>query len=100
MSTNALSILGALTPETMADEIINKWARYKTARSSWENEMVEIRNFAFATSTRTTEVNASQFNNSTTIPKLAQIAMNLKANYSAHLFGNSYGGKVVPFDPD
>lgn len=100
MSTNALSILGALTPETMADEIINKWARYKTARSSWESEMVEIRNFAFATSTRTTEVNASQFNNSTTIPKLAQIAMNLKANYSAHLFGNPDWVQFEAFDTD
>ena len=100
MSTNALSILGALTPETMADEIINKWARYKQARTSWESEMVEIRNFAFATSTRTTEVNASQFNNSTTIPKLAQIAMNLKANYSAHLFGNPDWVQFEAFDTD
>ena len=100
MSTDALSILRALTPEVMADEIINKWARYKQARSSWENEMIELRNFQFATSTRTTEVNANAYNNSTTIPKLSQIAMNLKANYSAHLFGNPDWVQFEAFDTD
>ena len=100
MSTNVLSLLQALTPENMADEIINKWVRLKLARNSWESEMLEIRNFAFATSTKTTEVNANQYNNSTTIPKLSQIAMNLKANYSAHLFGNPDWVQFEAFDND
>ena len=100
MSTNVLSLLAALTPENMADEIINKWVRFKLARNSWESEMLEIRNYAFATSTRTTEVNSNQYNNSTTIPKLSQIAMNLKANYSAHLFGNPDWVQFEAFDTD
>lgn len=100
MSTDVLSLLGALTPETIADEVINKWSRLKQARSSWEEEMLEIRNYAFATSTKTTEVNANNYNNSTTIPKLSQIAMNLKANYSAHLFGNPDWVQFEAFDTD
>lgn len=88
MSTDSLSVLHALTPETIADEVITTWARYANARASWESEMIELRNFQFATSTKTTEVNGNDYDNSTTIPKLSQIAMNLKANYSAHLFGN------------
>lgn len=102
MSTNtdALNLLGALTPENMADEIVDAWVRYKMARLSWENEMLELRNYLMATSTTTTEVNANEFSNSTTIPKMAQIAMNLKANYSAHLFGNPRWVQFEAFDDD
>lgn len=100
MSTDALSVLRALTPEVMADEIINKWVQYKLARTSWESEMMEIRNYQYATSTATTEVSANNYNNSTTIPKLSQIAMNLKANYSAHLFGNPDWVQFEAFDRD
>lgn len=83
-----VTLLNALQPEKQADEIINMWTEWKMARTSWEREMLEIRNYLYATSTRTTEVDANDFSNSTTIPKLSQIAMNLKANYSAHLFGS------------
>lgn len=100
MSTNSLGIVEALTPDIMANEIINLWARYKLARSSWESEMLELRNFAFATSTKTTEVNSNDYDNSTTIPKLSQIAMNLKANYSAHLFGSPDWVQFQAFDRD
>ncbi len=99
-NTNAMSVLRALTPEVMADEIINQWARYKLARVSWEGEMLEIRNYQYATSTNTTEVRSAGFNNSTTIPKLSQIAMNLKANYSSHLFGNPNWAQFEAFDSD
>lgn len=100
MSTNALSVLRALTPEVMADEIINQWARYKLSRNSWEAEMLELRNYQFATSTRTTEVRLNNFNNSTTIPKLSQIAANLKANYKAHLFTTPDWVQFQAFDQD
>lgn len=85
---DTVTLLDALQPEAMAKEITNMWMEYKKARISWEREMLEIRHYLYATSTRTTEVDANDFSNTTTIPKLAQIAMNLKANYSAHLFSN------------
>ena len=100
MSTNAMSIVGILTPEKLADEVSLMWTTFKNARISWEAEMLEIRNYKYATSTRTTEVGDAGFNNSTTIPKLSQIATNLKANYDAHLFGNPNWIQFEPFDSD
>ncbi len=100
MTTNAHSIIGLLTPDNMADEISDLWDRYKTARASWEAEMIEIRNYKFATSTNTTEVGDAGFKNSTTVPKLSQIAMNLQANYNAHLFSNPNWAQFEAYNED
>ena len=98
MSTNAQTILAALTPEKLADEISIMWDTYKSARASWEAEVLEIRNYKYATSTNTTENNENNFANSTTVPKLSQIAMNLQANYTAHLFSNPKWAQFEAFD--
>lgn len=100
MTTNAHSMIQLLTPESMADEITVLWDRYKRARSSWEAEMIEIRNYKYATSTNTTEVNQAGYKNSTTVPKLSQIAMNLQANYNAHLFSNPNWAQFEAFNED
>lgn len=86
-NANVMTVIGLLTPEQLADEILLRWDNYRNARQSWEREMMELRSYQFATSTRTTEVGINPFHNSTTIPKLSHIAMNLRANYNAHLFG-------------
>lgn len=99
-NTNVLTVIRALTPDSMADEIVNSWSRFKLARSSWEAEMVELRAFQFATSTRTTEAGQPGFKNSTTIPKLAEIATNIRANSAAHLFGNPHWAQFEAFDKD
>ena len=98
MSTNAQTILALLTPTKMADEISNMWDTYKSARASWEAEVLEIRNYKYATSTNTTEVGTNSYANSTTVPKLSQIAMNLQANYTAHLFSNPKWAQFEAFD--
>ena len=98
MSTDVKTILVALTPDKLADEIISMWDNYKSARSSWEAEMLEIRNYKYATSTKTTENDDNGAANSTTIPKLSQIAMNLQANYTAHLFSNPKWAQFEAFD--
>ncbi len=100
MTTNVHSMVELLTPDTMADEITVLWDKFKAARSSWEAEMLEVRNYKYATSTRTTETGAAGFKNSTTIPKLAQIAMNLQANYTAHLFSNKDWAQFEAFNSD
>ncbi len=100
MNTNVMTLIQALTPDNQADEIINDWARFKTARTSWESEMLELRAFHFATSTRTTESSQPDFKNSTTIPKLAEIATNIRANSAAHLFGNPNWAQFEAFDKD
>ncbi len=98
MSTDVQTILAALTPEKMADEISTMWDTYKTARASWEAEMLEIRSYKYATSTKTTGVGDNPYANSTTIPKLSQIAMNLQASYTAHLFSNPRWAQFEAFD--
>jgi hypothetical protein len=76
------------------------WSTYKNARVDWENEMIELRTFLYATSTKDTQVGMLPFKNSTTIPKLAQIAVNLMANYSAHLFASPEWASFEGFDND
>jgi hypothetical protein len=98
MTTNAQTILQALTPDVMADEISKLWDNYKAARTSWEAEVLEIRNYKYATSTNTTENKANNFSNSTTVPKLSQIATNLQSNYTAHLFSNPKWAQFEAFD--
>jgi hypothetical protein len=100
MTTNVATLMQVLSPEELADEVVNMWTDFKGARTSWEAEMVEIRNYKNATSTRTTEVSGAGFKNSTTIPKLAQIATNLQANYTAHLFSNPNWAQFEAFDKD
>ena len=100
MTTDVHSTVQLLTPDSMADEISTLWDRFKRARSSWEAEMIEIRNYKYATSTNTTEVGQAAFKNSTTIPKLSQIAMNLQANYNAHLFSNPNWAQFEAFNTD
>lgn len=95
---NVITTLKLLTPENIADEISNLYVAYKGARSSWEREVLEIRAFVTATSTQTTENDQNGFSNNTTIPKIAHIATNLKANYAAHLFSNANWIHFEAFD--
>ena len=100
MNTDVMVVLAALTPTVMADEIVDLWSQFKQARTSWEAEMIELRAYMFATSTNTTENSGNNFHNSTTIPKLSQIATNLRANYNAHLFSNPNWAQFDAFDKD
>lgn len=69
--------------------IAGKWSEWDSLRSQWKQEKKELRNFLYATDTRTTTVGKLPWANSTTTPKLTQIYDNLKANYEAALFPNS-----------
>lgn len=100
MTTNVQSLVEALTPEALAKTVVGLWDSYKDARTSWEAEIAEIRNYKYATSTNTTEVGSAGFQNSTTIPKLSNIATNLQANYTAHMFGNPDWIQFEAFDKD
>lgn len=88
MPANSFDVRGALSPDQVADEIAQSWDQWKRDRTSWEENVLEVRNFVYATDTRTTSNNKNPFKNSTTTPKLSQIAQNLKANYTSHMFSN------------
>ena len=78
-----------LAQSYLAGEVSESWDRWKRSRAVWEEERRELRNYLFATDTRTTSTSKLSWNNSTTMPKLTQIRDNLHANYMAALFPNS-----------
>ena len=77
--------VGALR-DNMAAQIANQWESWKNIRAPKEDEWLELRNYIFATDTRSTST--QQWKNSTTTPKLCQIRDNLHANYLSTLLPN------------
>lgn len=89
MAGTPIDIKDLIHPDDLATEIVKKYMSWSDHRSGWLDEKVELRNYVFATDTKTTTNNKNGWSNSTTTPKLTQIYDNLKANYSAALFPNS-----------
>ena len=71
-----------------AEAIATQYSEWNAYRSGWLEEKKELRNYLFATSTKTTSNQRLPWKNSTTMPKLTQIRDNLHANYMAALFPN------------
>jgi hypothetical protein len=72
--------------DALANKITDMWIRWDSARSVWKSNQQELRNYLFATDTRTTSNSKLPWKNSTVTPKLTQIRDNLHANYMAALF--------------
>lgn len=72
----------------VASIIANKWVVWSANRAAWLAEKVELRQYLFATSTRSTTNKQLPWKNSTVTPKLTQLRDNLHANYMAALFPN------------
>ena len=75
-----------LNPDSLAKEIADKWRLWNQLRQPKMEEWKELRNYLFATDTKSTANSALPWKNSTTVPKLTQIRDNLHANYMAALF--------------
>ena len=84
-----LDLHEVINPDQLASQIANQWQEWTSARGEWIEEKKELRNYIYATDTKTTSNGKLPWSNSTTTPKLCQIYDNLKANYSAALFPNS-----------
>lgn len=89
MAGTKLDIHGLVSPDSVAQAIATNWQTWHSNRQVWLDEKRELRNYIFATDTKTTSNNKLPWANSTTTPKLTQIYDNLKANYSAALFPNA-----------
>jgi hypothetical protein len=74
--------------DAAAKEIGGLWDTWNNLRDPWVQELMEVRNFVFATDTSTTSVDSLGWKNKTTIPKICQIRDNLHANYISALFPN------------
>lgn len=86
MAGETLDIDEILDPDNLAHHLISKYMTWDTARQNKVEEWKELRKYVYATDTRTTANQTLPWKNSTTLPKLCQIADNLLANYEAALF--------------
>ncbi|RTL05356.1 hypothetical protein EKK58_08120 [Candidatus Dependentiae bacterium] len=86
MAGTVLDIESIIHPDILASEIANKWMEWNSYRSTWIEQKKELRNYLYATSTKTTANALLPWSNTTTTPKLTQISDNLHANYMATLF--------------
>jgi len=98
MAGTTIELEHLLNPDTLAVEIANRWVEWNTLRDKWLVEKKELRNYLYATDTRTTKNAALPWSNSTTTPKLTQIMDNLHANYFATLFPQQKWMRFEPSD--
>lgn len=86
MAGETIEIEHMLSPDHVATEVANRWREWSNLRTQKVEEWKELRNYLYATDTRTTKNAMLPWSNSTTTPKLTQIMDNLHANYFATLF--------------
>lgn len=83
-----LDLNNIIDKDSLGCAIADMYLRWDTARQPQVTEWAELRKYLYATDTRHTQNSALPWKNTTTIPKLAQIADNLFANYMASMFPN------------
>lgn len=74
--------------DTEAAFIASQWFTLNSNKREQIERWKELRNYVFATDTRTTSNKKLPWKNSTTLPKLCQIRDNLHSNYISALFPN------------
>lgn len=88
MTKKTLDVKAGFGRTNLAQYISYTWQTYHSQRQTAVNLWKELRNYIFATDTRTTTNATLPWKNSTTIPKLCQIRDNLHSNYISALFPN------------
>jgi hypothetical protein len=89
MVGKVLDVEHTLNPDQLAVDISNRFNEWDSYRQGKIEEWKELRNYLYATDTRTTSNSFLPWSNNTTTPKITQIMDNLHANYFAALFPNS-----------
>jgi len=98
MAGTTIEIEHLINPDTLAVEIANRWVEWNTLRQKKLEEWKELRNYLYATDTKTTGNALLPWSNTTTTPKLTQIMDNLHANYFASLFPQQNWMRFEPSD--
>ncbi len=88
MSTKVAELTTVLTQDDASAWVSWLWNEYNSQRRGKIDEWKELRNYIFATDTKTTSNAVLPWKNSTTTPKLCQIRDNLHSNYLSALFPN------------
>lgn len=86
MTGKVLDVSDILYPDALAQRITDYWITWDNLRQPKKRDWEEVRRYVFATDTRQTTNSQNPWKNSTTIPKLCQIADNLYSNYTATMF--------------
>jgi len=89
-----------IDPHALATDISDRWSTWNNARQNKIEEWKELRNYIYATDTRTTANSKLPWTNSTTTTKLTQIADNIHANYFSALFPQQRWFKFQAHDQD
>ena len=100
MAGTTIDIDHFIDPHALATDITDRWTSWNNARRTKIEEWKELRNYIYATDTRTTSNSKLPWTNSTTTPKLTQIADNLHANYFSALFPQQRWFKFQAHDED
>jgi hypothetical protein len=98
MAGTTIEINDIISPDNLAVEISKRWQDWSNLRHKKVEEWKELRNYLYATDTRTTSNAMLPWSNTTTIPKLTQLMDNLHANYFATLFPQQRWMKFEPAD--
>lgn len=98
MARKPLELSKVMKRDNEAEYIAYTWDNYHSQRMPKIEEWKELRNYIFATSTRTTTNAKLPWKNSTTLPKLCQIRDNLHSNYISALFPNDEWLKWEGYD--
>lgn len=88
MARKPLELSTVFQQDSEAKYIAHTWDTYVKQMQPKRDEWRELRNYVFATDTRTTSNKKLPWKNSTTLPKLCQIRDNLHSNYLSALFPN------------
>ena len=88
MAGNTLELEHILSRDDLATDIVDAYVQFQNNRNGWIQEKKELRNYIFATDTRSTSNSKLPWKNSTHLPKITQIRDNLHANYISALFPN------------
>lgn len=86
MSKLAVSLTG-MEPETLATQISDLYQTWNTSRQAQRDELREIEQYLYATSTKQTTNKKNPWSHSTHIPKLCQIYDNLGTQYASAVVG-------------
>lgn len=88
MAGETLDVEHILDPDYLAVEIANRFNAWNDLRRPKMEDWKELRNYLYATDTKTTTNALLPWSNNTTTPKLTQLMDNLHANYFASIFPN------------
>ncbi len=100
MAGTTVDFTSIIHSDQLACEIANRYREWDMLRNQWVESRKELRNYLYATSTLTTSNAILPWSNTTTIPKLTQIADNLHANYMATLFPQNKWMRWEALDKD